>query len=148
MKVILQQDVKGIGKKGDVKEVAEGYARNFLLPRKLAVEATAGAINTHSAQEKSKQKKAQEELEKAQALARKLEEEKITISAKAGEGGRLFGAVTNKQVADALNKKKYKIDKRKILMDEPIRSLGVTKVTIKLHAEVSTTVSVHVVEEK
>lgn len=148
MKVILQQDVKGIGKKGDVKEVAEGHARNYLFPRKLAIEATQGNLNTHSAQEKSKQKKAQEELAAAQALAEKLGAEKITLQAKAGEGGRLFGAVTNKQVAEALAKKKYKIDKRKIMMDEPIRTLGVTQVAIKLHPEVQATVHVQVVEEK
>lgn len=147
MKVIFQKDVKGVAKKGEVKEVSEGYARNFLFPRQLAVEANQSNMNTLQAKEKSKQKKDQENLEAAKGLAEKLEKEKIQITARAGEGGRLFGAVTNKQVAEALNKKKYKIDKRKIMMDEPIRSLGVTQVPIKIHPEVTATLHVHVVEE-
>ncbi|GAA0378213.1 50S ribosomal protein L9 [Bacillus horti] len=148
MKVILQQDVKGIGKKGEIKDVSEGHARNYLFPRKLAIEANQGNMKTHSAQEKSKEKKAQQEVDAAKALAAKLEQEKISIKAKAGEGGRLFGAVTSKQIAEALTKKKYKVDKRKIQLDEPIRSLGVTQVPLKLHAEVTATLHVHVVEEK
>lgn len=147
MKVIFQKDVKGVAKKGEVKEVSEGYARNFLFPRQLAVEANQGNMNTLEAKEKSKQKKDQENLDAAKNLAEKLGKEKIQITARAGEGGRLFGAVTNKQVAEALNKKKYKIDKRKILMDEPIRSLGVTQVPVKLHPEVTATIHVHVVEQ-
>lgn len=148
MKVILQQDVKGVGKKGEIKEVAEGYARNFLLPRKLAVEATQANLSVHQAKVRSKKRKEEEELEAAKRLKEKIEKEKITIPAKAGEAGRLFGAVTNKQVAEALNKKKYKVDKRKIIMDEPIRALGVTQVTAKLHPEVTATIQVHVVEEQ
>jgi large subunit ribosomal protein L9 len=148
MKVIFQKDVKNVGKKGEVKEVAEGYARNFLLPRKLAIPATQGNMNTHEAKEKSKEKKQQEELEAAQNLAQKLENETIQIPAKAGEGGRLFGAVTNKQIAESLNRKKFKVDKRKIIMDEPIRAIGFTNVPIKLHPEVTATLKVQVVEEK
>jgi large subunit ribosomal protein L9 len=148
MKVIFQKDVKNVGKKGEIKEVAEGYARNFLLPRKLAIPATQGNMNTQDAKESSKQKKQQEELEQAQALAASLEKEDIQIPAKAGEGGRLFGAVTNKQIAQTLNKKKYKVDKRKIMMDEPIRAIGFTNVLIKLHPEVTATLKVQVVEEK
>lgn len=147
MKVILQKDVKGIGKKGELKEVADGYARNYLLPRKLAVEATQGNLKVHSAQLKSKEKRTAEELAEAQALAKQLAAEKVVISAKAGEGGRLFGAVTNKQIAEALKQKKYNIDRRKIVLDEPIRSLGVTQVPVKLHQEVTATLAVQVVEE-
>lgn len=147
MKVILQQDVKGIGKKGELKEVADGYARNYLLPRKLAVEATASNLKAHAAQQKSKEKRAAEELAEAKQLAKKLAEEKVVIAAKAGEGGRLFGAVTNKQIAEGLKKKQYDIDRRKIVLDEPIRNLGVTQVSVKLHPEVTATVHVHVVEE-
>jgi large subunit ribosomal protein L9 len=147
MKVIFQKDVKGVGNKGEVKEVAEGYARNFLLPRKLAVEANQGNINSLEMKQKSVEKKEQQELEEAQAFAKKLENETIQIKAKSGEGGRLFGAVTNKQVADALASKKYKIDKRKIVMNEPIRTLGVTNVPVKLHSEVTATLKVQVVEE-
>lgn len=147
MKVILQQDVKGIGKKGEVKEVADGYARNYLLPRQLAVEATASNLKAHAAQQKSKEKRAQEELAEAKRLADKLAGEKVVISAKAGDGGRLFGAVTNKQIAESLKKKGYDLDRRKIILDEPIRSLGVTQVSVKLHPEVTATIQVHVVEE-
>jgi large subunit ribosomal protein L9 len=148
MKVIFQKDVKSVGKKGEIKEVSEGYARNFLLPRNLAIPATQGNMNTQDAKEKSKQKKLQEELEAAQSLAKKLENETIQIPAKAGEGGRLFGAVTNKQIAETLNRKKFKVDKRKIMMDEPIRAIGFTNVPIKLHPEVTATLKVQVVEEK
>lgn len=147
MKVILQQDVKGIGKKGELKDVSDGYARNYLLPRKLAVEATPANLKAHAAQQKSKEKKRAEELEEAKQLAKKLAEENIIISAKAGEGGKLFGAVTNKQIAEALAKKKYKIDRRKINLEEPIRSLGVTQVQLKIHPEVTVTIQVQVVEE-
>jgi large subunit ribosomal protein L9 len=148
MKVIFQKDVKNVGKKGELKEVAEGYARNFLLPRKLAIPATQGNLNTHDAIEKSKENKKQQELETAQALAQKLEKETIQVAAKAGEGGRLFGAVTNKQIAEVLAKKKYKVDKRKIVMDEPIRTIGFTNVPLKLHPEVIATLKVQVVEQK
>lgn len=148
MKVIFQKDVKGVGKKGELKEVAEGYARNFLLPRKLAIPATPGNLNTHDAIEKSKENKKQQELEAAQAIAQKLEKETIQVKAKAGEGGRLFGAVTNKQIAEVLAKKKYNVDKRKIVMDEPIRTIGFTNVPLKLHPEVIATLKVQVVEDK
>ncbi|WP_202081549.1 50S ribosomal protein L9 [Caldalkalibacillus salinus] len=147
MKVILQKDVKGIGKKGEVKEVAEGHARNYLLPRKLAVEATQGNMSTLEAKMNSEKKKKEEELQQAKELAKQLENEKISIPAKAGDGGRLFGAVTNKQIAESLKKKKYKIDKRKIELDEPIKALGVTQVPVKLHPKVTATLHVHVVEQ-
>lgn len=148
MKVILQKDVKALGKKGDIKEVAEGYARNFLFVKNLAIEATPGNVNSLKSINQSKEKKAEEELKKAKLLAQKLEKEAVQIAAKAGEGGRLFGAVTNKQVAQALLKKKHKIDKRKIQMDEPIRSIGFTEIPIKIHPEVVAKVRVEVVEEK
>jgi len=147
MKVIFQKDVKGVGKKGEVKEVAEGYFRNYLAPKKLAIEANQSNLNTHQMKEKSKEKKFQEEVDQAKALADKLEKETVQIKAKAGEGGRLFGAVTNKQVADALAQKKYKVDKRKIIMNEPIRAIGFTNVPVKLHPEVTATLKVQVIEE-
>ncbi|WP_025027546.1 50S ribosomal protein L9 [Caldalkalibacillus mannanilyticus] len=147
MKVIFQKDVKGVGKKGEVKEVAEGYFRNFLAPKKLAVEASESNLTSHKMKEKSKEKKHQEEVEQARELAAKLEKETVQIKAKAGEGGRLFGAVTNKQVAEALARKKYSIDKRKIVMNEPIRTIGVTNVPVKLHPEVTATLKVQVIEE-
>jgi len=148
MKVILQKDVKGQGKKGQLVEVSEGYARNFLFPRNLAVEATGGNIKNFEQREKSDQKKKEQEKEQAQQFAKELEQITITIPAKTGEGGRLFGAVSTKQIADALKKAKLDIDKRKLVLDEPIKALGYTKVPVKLHADVMGTLNVHVVEEK
>lgn len=148
MKVILQKDVKGQGKKGQLVEVSEGYARNFLFPRNLAVEATGGNIKNFEQREKSDQKKKEEEKEQAEQFAKELERVTITIPAKTGEGGRLFGAVSTKQIADALKKAKLDIDKRKLILDEPIKTLGITRVPVKLHLDVMGTLNVHVVEEK
>lgn len=148
MKVIFLKDVKGQGKKGEIKNVSEGYAQNFLLPQGLAQPATEGAVKTLDNQKKAEDRRKEQEKQEAQALGAKLAETTVQLRAKAGEGGRLFGAITNKQVADELEKLKLKLDKRKIVMDEPIRTLGVTKVTVKLHPEVTSTLNVHVVEEK
>lgn len=147
MKVIFLEDVKGKGKKGETKNVSEGYARNYLIPNNLAVEATTGNMKNLEAQKKSQQKKADEELQAAQAYKEELEALTVEIKAKAGEGGRLFGAVSTKQIAETLKKMKKKVDKRKIMLDEPIRSLGYTNVPIKIHPEVVATIKVHVVEE-
>ncbi|KMK77932.1 50S ribosomal protein L9 [Alkalihalobacillus pseudalcaliphilus] len=147
MKVIFLEDVKGKGKKGEVKNVSEGYARNFLFPKNLAVEANNSNIKDLEAKKKSANKKVQEELEEAKAYKEKLEAQEVTIKAKAGEGGRLFGAVSTKQIAETLASLKLKVDKRKILLNDPIRSLGYTNVPIKIHPEVIATVKVHVVEQ-
>lgn len=147
MKVIFLQDVKGQGKKGEVKEVSEGYARNFLLPKGLVQIATTGAAKTLEQMNAAADKKKEREKQEAQALAAKLSEMTVVIKAKAGEGGRLFGAITSKQIAEALEKQKIVIDKRKIELDEPIRTLGVTKVPLKLYPEVKGTLSVQVSEE-
>jgi large subunit ribosomal protein L9 len=147
MKVIFLQDVKGQGKKGQVKEVSEGYARNFLLPKGLVQPATAGAEKTQQQMNAAVEKKKEREKQDAQALAAKLSEMTVVIKAKAGEGGRLFGAITSKQIAEALEKQKIIIDKRKIELDEPIRALGVTKVALKLYPDIKGTLSVQVVEE-
>ena len=148
MKVILQQDVKGQGKKGQMIEVSEGYARNFLLPRKLAVLATADAINTMNLKEKAR--KAEEARLKAEAeeIAKKLKDCKVQLTAKAGNGGRLFGAVTTKEISDGL-KKQYNIDipKQKLVLDEPIKAFGTYPVKAKLGFEISGTVTVMVTEE-
>ena len=147
MKVILQQDVRGQGKKGQLVEVSDGYARNFLLPKKLAVTATAENVNTMKQQEKAK--KAQEAAEKAEAeaLAKKLEGIMVKISAKSGEGGRLFGAVTGKEVSDALAAQHgVVIPKTKLVLDEPIKSCGSYQIKAKLGYEVSGTVNVLVTE--
>lgn len=148
MKVIFMKDVKGQGKKGEVKEVSEGYARNFLLPKGLVSLANDGAIKQLDQQHKAEEKRKEQEKIDMQTLAAKLGEMTVQLKAKAGEGGRLFGAITSKQIAEELEKKKVKIDKRKIQLDDPIRSLGVTQVQIKLHPEVTAKVNVQVVEEK
>ena len=149
MKVILQQDVKGQGKKGQMVEVSEGYARNFLLPRKLAILATADAINTMNLKEKAR--KAEEARQKAEAeeIAKKLKDCKVQLTAKAGNGGRLFGAVTTKEISEGL-KKQYDIDipKQKLVLDDPIKAYGSYQVKAKLGFEISGTVYVSVYEEK
>ena len=149
MKVILQQDVKGQGKKGQMVNVSDGYARNFLLPRKLAVEATAENVNTMKQQEKAR--KAQEAAEKAEAeaLSKKLEGLMVKIPAKAGEGGRLFGAVTAKEISEALSAQHgVDIAKTKLVLEEPIKACGGYQVKAKLGYEVTGTVNVMVTEEK
>ena len=149
MKVILQQDVKGQGKKGQMVEVSDGYARNFLLPRKLAVAASADNVNTMKLQEKARQAKEAAEKAEAEAVAEKLKECQVKIHAKAGTGGRLFGAVTSKEVADGL-KAQYGIDvnKSKIVQDEPIKTFGTFQLKCKLGYEVTGTIYVVVAEEK
>jgi large subunit ribosomal protein L9 len=148
MKVILLKDVKGTGKKGEIKEVASGYAQNFLIKNGMAIEANNANISSLDAQKKKKEKMAQEELENAKLLKKNLEELTVEISAKAGEGGRLFGSITSKQVAEALEKQhKIKIDKRKMDLTDGIRSLGFTNVPVKLHQEVTCTLKVHVKEQ-
>ncbi|WP_410770144.1 50S ribosomal protein L9 [Fontibacillus sp. BL9] len=147
MKVIFLKDVKGQGKKGEIKEVSEGYAQNFLMPRGLVRPATDGNVKTLEHQTAAEVKRKEKEKEEAQALGKKLEEMTVTLKAKAGEGGRLFGAITSKQVAEALEKAGVKIDKRKIEMHDPIRTLGVTQVPVKLHPEVKSTFKVQVTEE-
>jgi len=147
MKVIFLQDVKGQGKKGEIKDLSEGYVRNFLLPKNLVKIASDGNVKTLDMQKASEEKRKQQEKEDAIALGKKLEELNVIVKAKAGEGGRLFGAITSKQIADALAKQGYKIDKRKIELDEPIRSLGTTQVPVKLHADVKGTLKVQTVEE-
>ncbi|VEF46068.1 50S ribosomal protein L9 [Bacillus freudenreichii] len=149
MKVIFLKDVKGRGKKGEVKDVAVGYAQNFLFKQGLAVEATPGNMANLKNQQKKEQKQEEEALQEAKDLKEKIEKLTVEIKAKSGEGGRLFGSITNKQVADELKKThNIKVDRRKIEMDQPIRSLGVTKVPVKLHHEVTATLNVHVVEQK
>ena len=147
MKVILQQDVRGQGKKGQMVEVSDGYARNFLLPRKLAVLATAENVNTMKQQEKAR--KAQEAAEKAEAeaLSKKLEGLTVKVAAKAGEGGRLFGAVTAKEISECLAQQHgLNIAKAKLVLDEPIKACGGYQIKAKLGYEVTGTVNVVVVE--
>ena len=149
MKVILQQDVRGQGKKGQLVEVAEGYARNFLLPRKLAVPATADAMNTMQLREKAKKAEDARLKAEAGAVSEKLKNCPVKVTARAGANGKLFGAVTSKEVSDAL-REQYGIDlaKQKIVMDEPIKAYGSYELKAKLGYEVSGTIYVMVVEGK
>ena len=148
MKVILQQDVKGHGKKGQMVEVSDGYARNFLLPRKLAVEATAENVNTMKMQDKAKRAKEAEERAQAVATAEKLKCCQVKIRAKAGQGGRLFGSITSKEISEEL-KKQFGLDinKSKIVQNDPIKAFGGYEVKCKLGYEVTGTIHVLVIEE-
>lgn len=150
MKVIFLQDVKGKGKKGEVKEVPTGYAQNFLIKNNLAKEANKESMAELSGKQKAKEKQDAEILKEAQALKEVLEKEEtvVEIKAKAGEDGRLFGSIPSKQIADALQKQyKIKLDKRKLDLKQPIRALGYTKVPAKLHHEVTAIIRVHVIGE-
>ena len=148
MKVILQQDVKGQGKKGQMVDVSDGYARNFLFPKKLAVEANADNVNTMKLQEKARLAKLAEEKAQAQAIAEQLKEVTVRVVAKGGNGGRLFGAVTTKEVSDALKAQcGIEINKAKLVLDEPIKSFGGYDLKAKLGHDVVGTVKVMVVEE-
>lgn len=146
MKVILIQDVKGSGKKGDVLNVAEGYGRNFLIPRGLAMEATEGNLKETERQKEQLKKKKNEELESARVLAKKLESVTVTLAVKTGEGNRLYGAITTKDIGEELEKKHgIAVDKRKIEIKGPIKNLGTYPVTVKLHPDVAATLQVKVI---
>ena len=149
MKVILLQDVKAQGKKGQMITVSDGYARNFLLPRKLAIAATADAINTLNLKEKARKAEEARMKAEAQTIAEKLKECPVKLTAKAGNGGKLFGAVTTKEISEGL-KKQYDIDipKQKLVLDDPIKAYGSYQVKAKLGFEINGTVYVSVYEEK
>ncbi|MBD8071257.1 50S ribosomal protein L9 [Bacillus sp. PS06] len=148
MKVIFLKDVKGKGKKGEVKNVPDGYANNFLLKQGLAVEATNGNVKTLEAKKNKEKQEAVEELNQAKKLKETIEALTVKLTAKSGDGGRLFGSVTSKQIADELAKThKIKIDKRKFDLPDGIRALGFTNVSVKLHPEVVATVKVQVTEQ-
>ncbi len=147
MKVILLEDVKKLGKKGDLIDVADGYARNYLFPRNLAEEATAGSIKQLKQEKTALERKKQKEIEIAKQIAEKLSQTSVTLKVKAGDMGKLFGSVTTKDISDALKKQhKVEIDKRKIEISEPIKSLGSYVVDIKLAPEVQTQVTVKIIE--
>ena len=147
MKVILLEDVKALGKKGDMVEVNNGYARNFILPKKLGVEAAGKNINDLKLQKAHQDKVAAEQLAAAQALAAELSEKSVEVKMKVGEGGKTFGAISTKEIAAAAKEQlDMELDKKKISVDEPIRSLGVHNVKIKLHPKVTATLKVKVSE--
>jgi len=147
MKVILLADIKGVGKKGEVINASDGYARNYLFPRKLAEEATEVNLSVLNQKKETERRKKLAEIEEAQKQADELKAKEVKITAKCGENGRLFGSITNKDVADALNTQyKLNIDKKKLVVDA-IRQLGTYEVEIKLYPEVSTKIKVVIVEQ-
>ena len=147
MKVILLQDVIGKGKKGQMLEVSDGYARNFMLPRKIAIEATPDAINTMRMNDKATQERIAREKAEAMATAKILRELTVTVTAKGGGNGRLFGSITNQEIADALEKQaSIKLDKRKIVISDPIKNAGTYTVTCKLGYEITAPLTVKIVE--
>jgi len=147
MKVILTQDVKGKGKKGQMIEVSDGYARNYMLPRKLAVEATADAVNTMRMNDKAAAEKAAKERAAALEVSKKLREMTLTVTAKGGGAGRLFGSVTNQEIADALQAKTgINLDKRKIVISDPIKNVGTYTVQCKLGYEITAPLTVKIEE--
>ena len=147
MKVILMQDVKSLGKKGDIVKVSDGYARNMILPKKLGVEATPKNLNDLKLQKANEEKVAQENLEAAQAFAKDLEDKEVIVKLKVGEGGKIFGSVSTKEISEAAKEQlNLDIDKRKLQLPSPIKALGVTQVPVKLHPQVTGTLKVFVKE--
>ena len=149
MKVILQKDIKGQGKKGELKEVSDGYGRNYLLPRGLAVEATADNLNAMRLKDKAHQAQIAREKAQAQEYAEKLSAVVVTVKAKAGTGGRLFGSITSREISEALAQQHdIKIEKNQIVQGDPIKQFGTYSVKCRLGHEISGTINVVVVEEK
>ena len=146
MKVILLQDVKGKGKKGQMLEVSDGYARNFMLPKKLAIEATPDAINTMKMNDKATQERIAREKAEALEVSKKLRAMTLVVKAKGGGAGRLFGAVTNAEIAAALEKQGVKLDKRKIVLNETIKNIGTYTATCKLGYEINAPLTVKIEE--
>ena len=148
MKVILKQDIKGLGKKEDMVEVSPGYGRNYLLPRGLAVEASSDNINIMKTKKSAEKTKKEKELAQAKTVAAKLEGNTVVLKAKAGENGKLFGSITSKDIADSLKKDlKVNIDKKKINLPEAIKSLGITEVEIKVYPKVNAKINVKIESE-
>ena len=147
MKVILQADVKNIGKKGEIVEVADGYGRNFLLPKKLALPASAENVNVAKAQAGSKARKDAMAEDEARLMAAQLEKVTADIPVRIGENGRLFGAVTGKDVAEALKKQNIDVDRRKIAIRSEVTSEGIYEAVVKVHPSIATTIKIHVRKE-
>lgn len=148
MKVILLQDVKSLGKRDEIVDVSDGYARNYVLPKKLGLEATPKNLNELKLKKAHEDKVAAEVLAEAQALAAQMKEESISLTIKVGEGGKTFGSISSKEVAEAMKKQLgHNVDKKKIVLKEPIKSLGTHIVDIRLHTKVTAQMSVKVTEE-
>ena len=149
MKIILLEDVKSLGKKGEIVNVSDGYARNMILPKKLGVEATPKNLNDLKLQKANEEKVAQENFEAAQAFAKELETKEIILTLKVGEGGRTFGSISGKEISEAAKKQlNLEIDKKKLQLSSPIRNLGVTNVPVRLHPKVTGSLKVWVKEEQ
>ena len=149
MKVILLEDVKGTGNKGQVVNASDGHARNFLLPRKLAIEATDSNLASLEAQHKKAQHKITQEVKVAQDLAEKLQAKPVLISAKVGERGRMFGSISNKEIAEAIQSQlNVTVDKKKIVLTEPVKAVGTYTATAKLHTQVSAKINFEIVAAK
>ncbi len=147
MEVILQKDVKSLGKKGDIVNVAEGYGRNYLLPRGLAIEATAGNIKQVKVEKQTQKKKKERVVEEAQAIASRIDGQKLQIATKVGESGKLFGAITSQEISDRLKKQyKVEIDKRRIELPEPIKNLGKYNIKVRIHPKIYAEIIVQVIE--
>lgn len=148
MKVVLLKDVKKVGKKGDIVDVSDGYARNFLLAKKFGVEATNNAINDVKLKKAADDRRRAEELEEAQELGKKLKEMSITLKMKAGEGGRTFGSISTKEIAKGAKEQlDLTLDKKKMVLKDPIKSLGNHIIKVKLHPKVTSELTVKVIEE-
>lgn len=147
MKVILLEDVKSVGKKWELVNTSDGYAKNFLFPKKLAVEATKSNLNDFELKQKAEAKRKKEEFEQAQATAKELENKTVTVKVKTGENGKLFGSVTNKEVAEEIVKQTgLNIDKKKVSIGDPIKMVGERTAVIKLHPKVSAEITIKIVE--
>ena len=147
MKIILLEDVKSLGKKGEIVTVSDGYARNMILPKKLGLEATGKNLNDLKLQNQHAEKVAQENLEAAKNFAEELKDKKVEVKMKAGEGGRTFGSISTKEIAEAAKKQLgLELDKKKMILKDPIKSLGTYEIQIKLHPQVTGAFSVHVSE--
>ncbi len=148
MKVILTGDIPSVGRRGDIKDVSPGYARNFLIPRKLALEANDANMKVYEREKQKQAKLREQQSSDAKVLADKMEKHSFTITVKTGEGGKLFGSVTNADVAKALTDAGYETDKHDVLLEEPIKEVGVYTVPVKLLNDVTAKVKVWIVEEK
>lgn len=149
MKVIFLKDVKGTAKKGEIKQVSDGHARNFLLPKGLAREATDSSLKAYKHQKESMEKRQKEELAEAKVMAQKIDKIELTIRSKAGDAGKLFGSITSKEIAERVQvEHDIEIDKRKIQLDGAIKTLGTTKVDVKVYPGVTGKMTINVVEEQ
>lgn len=147
MQVLLLADVKGFGKKGEIVNASDGYARNFLLPRNLAKEVTPAVLKAVEQEQDAKDRRRAREEQEAAELGAKLSKLTVRLTAKAGEGGRLFGSITSKDIAQALSQQKVKVDRRKIELKEPIRSLGITTVPVRIYQDTVVSLKVEVVSQ-